>query len=484
MTYMENKLKTPTIIVIFGATGDLAKRKLFLALFSLFNQGMLSGKFKIIGFAKTELRDAEFQDFMARAIKKKSTAFLKKVMYQKGIFEDLAAYRKLGEIFLKTDKKFGACSNKLFHLAVAPKYYKTIFENLAASGLTIPCSDGEGWTPYEAGRGTSPRLRTGWTRVLVEKPFGENIQTAQELDELLSKLFREEQIFRIDHYLARETMQNILTFRFSNRIFEPLWNNQYIDKVEIRLLEKMGVGERGTFYDEIGALRDVGQNHLLQMLALVAMGHPQRFETVPIRRERGKVLESLRLIKENEVVECTTRGQYDGFKELQGVKKGSQTETYFKVKAFIDNARWEGIPFYIESGKGMKENKVEVNIYFKAAAPCFCPSPHEGHKHQNMLSFVVKPEEGITIRFWAKKPGLSNDVEPKNLTFQYGGTNLPQTMAEAYEKVLFDGIRGEQMLFASTEEVLAAWRFVTPILEGWRKGRVPLRIYKKGSEGP
>jgi len=459
------KVETPTIIVIFGATGDLAKRKLFLALFSLFKKGMLPKKFKIVGFAKSELDDAKFQDFFGRAIDNRSSNFIKKAIYQVGTFEDPEAYKKLGEILIKGDKKFGTCANKLFHLAVAPKYYKTILKNLAASGLTIPCSDGE-----------------GWTRVLVEKPFGEDIQTAQELDELLSKLFQEEQIFRIDHYLARETMQNILAFRFSNRIFEPLWNNKYIDRVELKFLEKMDVGERGTFYDEIGALRDVGQNHMLQMLALVAMAHPGKFEATAIRRERAKILEALQLIPENEVSKHTARGQYKAYGNLRGVKPDSKTETYFRLRAFVDSKRWRGIPFYLESGKGMSEDLVALNIYFKEATPCFCPLPHKGHKHQNMVSFTVKPKEGITLRFWAKKPGLTNDVEPKNLTFQYGGKDLPQTMAEAYEKVLFDCIQGEQMLFASTEEVVAAWRFITPILQSWSKNKAPLIIYKKGEE--
>jgi len=460
-----SKLQIPTTLVIFGATGDLAKRKLFSALFSLSRQGMLPKKFKIVGFSKSRLSASEFQKFILKATNSGDKGFVKNVMYQPGLFEDLDAYRQLGDILVKTDKEFKTCSNKLFYLAVAPKYYKTIFENLANSGLTISCSDGE-----------------GWTRVLVEKPFGEDMYAAKELDELLSKLFREEQIFRIDHYLARETMQNILAFRFSNRIFEPLWNNQYIDRVELKLLEKGGVGERGAFYDEIGALRDVGQNHMLQMLAIVAMGHPQRFAASAIRRERAKILEALRLIRESEVGKYTARGQYDGYGKLSGVRKGSRTETYFKLQAFVDNARWSGTPFFIESGKGMKENVVELNVHFKEAAPCFCPLPHTGHKHQNMISFSVKPREGIVLRFWAKKPGLSSDIEPKNLSFEYRGGKLPETQAEAYEKVLFDCIEGEQMLFASTEEVAAAWRFIMPILKGWEKDKLPLKIYKKGEE--
>ncbi|MFY9457493.1 MAG: glucose-6-phosphate dehydrogenase [Candidatus Spechtbacterales bacterium] len=459
------KITVPTTIVIFGATGDLARNKLFAALFSLFSHKLLPKKFRIIGFARSKLKDREFQKFIEESIKNKGGSFVKNAMYQPGFFEDPGAYTNLGKMLSGIDREFRACSNKLFYLAAAPKYYKTIFENLANSGLTIPCADGE-----------------GWTRVLVEKPFGENIRAAQELDELLSKLFREEQIFRIDHYLARETMQNILTFRFSNRIFEPLWNNQYIDRVELKLLEKGGVGERGAFYDEIGALRDVGQNHMLQMLALVAMGHPQRFDAGAIRRERAKILEALRPIPENDVGKVTLRGQYSGYRNLSGVKSNSNTETYFKVTAHIDNARWSGTPFYIESGKSLAENLVEINVHFKEAIPCFCPLPHMGHKHQNMLSFRVKPKEGIVLRFWAKKPGLQNDIEPKNLTLEYGNRKIPESQAEAYEKVLFDCIAGEQMLFASTEEVVAAWRFVMPILTGWQRGAAPLKIYKKGKE--
>jgi len=240
------------------------------------------------------------------------------------------------------------------------------------------------------------------------------------------------------------------------------------------------VGERGTFYDEIGALRDVGQNHMLQMLALVAMGHPQRFDTVAIRRERAKILEALRPISENKVGKYTKRGQYEGYKKLPGVRTDSGTETYFKLKAYVDNARWSGTPFYIEAGKGMKENVVELNVYFKEATPCFCPPPHKDHIHQNMLSFQVKPKERIVLRFWAKKPGLANDIEPKNLAFEYGGRKTPETQAEAYEKVLFDCIQGEQMLFTSTEEVAAAWRFIMPILSAWQKNKTPPKMYKKG----
>ncbi len=458
------KLNTPTTLVIFGATGDLARSKLFSALSSMFEKSVLPDKFEVVGFARSPLSDGEFREVITKAAKPKSKKFTNHARYLAGLFEDIAAYKKLGELLLRIDGKFKACANKLFYLAVAPKYYKTILENLSASGLTIPCADG-----------------AGWTRILLEKPFGSDAQAARELDKHLAQLFREEQIFRIDHYLARETMQNILSFRFSNAIFEPLWSNNYIEHVEIKLLEKEGVGERGTFYDEIGALRDVGQNHILQMLALVAMGHPQKFETASIRRERAKILEALREIRPDEVSKYTLRGEYAGFRKLGGVRRDSSTETYFRIEAYIDNARWSGVPFYLEGGKGLSENRVEINIFFKTVSPCFCREPHEGHNHQNMLSFEVKPREQITIRFWTKKPGVNFAIEPRNLSFEYRAAGSPQTRSEAYEKVLFDCIQGEQVLFASSEEVAASWRFVMPILDVWRKDKMPLITYEKGS---
>lgn len=459
------KFDIPTTLVIFGATGDLAKQKLFPALSSMFEKRMLPVQFQVVGFARSPLSISEFRHFISSSIKNKSNKFLGKTMYEAGLFEDVSAYKNLGKTLLTLDQKFRNCSNKLFYLAVAPKYYHTILENLAISGLTIPCSDSD-----------------GWTRVLVEKPFGEDAQAAQGLDGLLSQMFYEEQIFRIDHYLARETMQNILSFRFSNAIFEPIWNSSYIDRVTIKLLEKEGIRERGTFYDEIGALRDVGQNHLLQMLALVAMDHPRKLQASSIRKERAKILEALRPMKESEVKQDAVRGQYEGFRKLKGVKKDSQTETYFHVISYIDNARWSGVPFKLESGKGLSENRVEISISFKGASPCLCPPPHEGHLHQNTLIFSVKPKEEISLCFWAKKSGLTFGIEPHTLAFKYKGGSMPQTRAEAYEKVLFDCIQGEQMLFASSEEVAAAWRFIMPILTGWQKNMPPLLFYKKGSK--
>jgi len=461
-------LVAPTIITIFGATGDLSTNKLIPALFDLFQKGYLPDAFKIIGVSRRALSHDEYRQFAKEALEKKIAslsrepleAFLAHVSYTQGSFDDEGSYRRLKDTLAIEESSFGQCANKLFYLAVPPLYYHGIFEKLASSGLTVPCSDA-----------------TGWTRVLVEKPFGNDIDTAQELDRVLGALFREEQIFRIDHYLAKEALQDTLMFRFSNLLFEPLWNNNYIEKVEITLAEKKGVEGRGSFYDGVGALRDVGQNHMLQMLAFIAMEDPVELDAVRIRTERARVLQALRPITKDTVL----RGQYAGYLDTPSVAENSQTETYFRVKAFIDNERWQGVPFYLESGKALAEDKTEIKIYFKKTMSCLCP-PGAEHHHQNILTFKIQPNEGISIVFWAKKPGLSTELEPKELSFSYRSSPDASLLADAYEKVLFDGIAGDQMLFTSTEEVNAAWKFITPIFELWND--LPLHSYAKGSNGP
>ncbi|MEX2055034.1 MAG: glucose-6-phosphate dehydrogenase, partial [Candidatus Andersenbacteria bacterium] len=355
-------LTAPTSFVIFGATGDLAQRKLLPALFNLFTAGYLPKTFRIIGVARDHLSTAEWRRFVEGIITaagqqisaEKLTEFLTTLTYQEGLFEDGQSYLRLSEELIRIEnKEFGKCSNKLFYLAVSPLYYSTIFTNLAHSGLTIPCGGDD-----------------GWTRILVEKPFGRDLDTAQELDRTLGLLFKEEQIFRIDHYLAKETLQNILAFRFSNSLFEPLWNSTYIDKVEIKVWEELGVGTRGAFYEDVGALRDVGQNHMLQMLALIAMEDPGVVTAAAIRRARAKVLTALVPLGAHEVAHDTVRAQYQGYREEQNVATLSNTETFFRIKAHITNERWEGVPFYLESGKKMEENLVTISIFFKERASC------------------------------------------------------------------------------------------------------------------
>ena len=452
--------------------GDLSTQKLIPSLFDLFQKGYLPATFRIVGFSRKEVPDEDYRQFARGAIYAKEASadtlqvdeFLSHLSYAQGLFDELNSYERLAKVLEEKEAEFGQCSNKLFYLAVPPHYYRNIFENLAGSGLTLPCS-GE----------------MGWTRVLVEKPFGKDQETAQELDLTLGKLFKEEQIFRIDHYLAKEVVQDILMFRFSNLIFEPLWSHTYIERIEISLLGKRGLEGRGAFYDSVGALRDVGQNHALQMLALVAMEDPIELESERIRKERTKILNSLRPITKETVAFSALRGQYRGYTEVPSVEKSSQTETYFKLKVFIDNERWSGVPFLISSGQALDEEKSEIKIFFKKTRSCLCP-PGAEHHHQNILTFKIQPNEGISVLFWAKKPGLTLDLEPKELSFYHRDSAFAKELASAYEKVLFDGITGDQVLFASTEEVSAAWNFITPILELWKE--TPLHIYEKGSSGP
>jgi len=458
---INKKKENPIVFVIFGATGDLSKRYLLPALFDLYLKNIFPDKFKIVGFSGRELSDENFREIVKEVLKKhklnkeKINKFLKNVFYKQGKFENANSYLNLGNFLMELDKS-EQCSDKLFYLAVPPAFYDDIFENLANSGLSIPCGGDK-----------------GWTRILVEKPFGRDIKTARKLDKKLGLLFKETQIFRIDHYMAKEAMQNILAFRFSNSLFEPVWNNKYVEKVEIKLFETLGMEGRGVFYDGIGALRDMGQSHLLQMLAFVAMENPKEFKANKIRNERIKVLKALRHIKKNDIIKYAKRGQYENFKKEPHIAKDSKTETYFKIEVYVDNKRWKGVPFYIESGKKMPEKKTEIYIYFKKPVTCLCPIGKERH-HQNILSFRIEPNEGISIQFWVKRPGFSIDLEPKNLSFLYKGS-FKEELLNAYQKVLSDAILGDQTLFNSTEEIEASWKFITPILKNWKK--VKLSVY-------
>ena len=454
----------PTIFIIFGITGHLAKTRLIPALYHLYAQGVLPRNFSIIGFSRRPFDRAAFQKLIRSYIahvpaSPTVTSFVKLCSYHQGQFHDRQSYHALAAKLGYIDKEWRACASKLYYLAAPPKNYATLFTNLAHSGLTTNCSTEE-----------------GWTRVLVEKPFGSDVRTAEKLESLLSRSFKEEQIFRVDHYLAKETVQNILTFRFSNSIFEPIWNSQHIEKVHIRALEKDDVGSRGAFYDEIGALRDFGQSHLLQMLALIAMENPRNLQADAIRRERATVLNALQPRMLRSIESIATRGQYHGYTTSKGVAKNSQTETYFMVKAQLRSKRWRGVPFYLESGKGLSETMSDIAVYFKES-PCFCQGPHADHKHRNVIHFHIKPHEGIAIRFWAKMPKLKGDIEPRELSFDYRDT--PARTSEGYEKLLYDAINGDQTLFPSTHEVAASWRFIEPILKAWKK--VPLVKYKKGT---
>ena len=448
----------PTIFVIFGITGDLASRKLLPALLALYAKKLLPERFAIIGFSRRVLSREEFRDYLRTRLNVKPGQFPEEVVkhffdhvsYSQGYFDDMGAYTVLEKNLSDIEARWGQCANKLFHLSVPPTLYEGILNNLAKSGLTQPCAD-----------------ETGWTRVLIEKPFGNDIHTASKLDKLLGHLFNEEQIFRIDHYLAKEALQNILAFRFNNSIFEPLWCEKYIESVHIRLFEKLGMEGRGSFYDSIGALKDMGQNHLLRMLTLVAMDRPKSFKSNDIRRERATLLKKLKPITKKNLEDNVVRGQYIGYASEPGVMAKSQTETYFRIETQIDSERWSGVPFYLETGKALAESKTEITVYFRDLFKS---------GEQNILTFRIQPDEGIKIRFFVKTPGYDFKVEPKTLKFKYAEASLA-AIPDDYEKLIHDAFTGDQTLFASTDEIMASWEYVTPILDNWAE--LPLKKYLK-----
>ncbi len=460
----------PTIIIVLGATGDLMKRKIVPALFNLYEIGRLPKLFHFIGFSRRPLSDDDFRKYVTEILTEDSAnqnkqeqikTFVATFSYHVGQLENIEDYNTLSKIVGKNDEEWKTCSNKLFYLAVPPPMYEPILNNLSKSGLTIPCSPEE-----------------GWTRVLIEKPFGKDLKTSEDLDKLLSSLFKENQIYRIDHYLGKEMVQNILRFRFSNNLFEDSWHNRSIEKVEIKFLESIGVEGRGKFYDGTGAFRDVGQNHVLQMLALIAMDNTGSFLAEDVRKSRAKALELLMQYSADEVKKYSFRAQYEGYKSIENVGPDSVTETYFKIRASLKGDRWSGVPFILEGGKRMGATQKEIIVTFKHPEPCFC---REGEHFENTIIFRMEPEEEIIVKLYTKKPGLENDVEERDVRFFYKGEDPEKHFVESYEKLLYDAILGDQTLFASTEEVRAMWKFTDPIISAWGENLVPLKTYDPDS---
>ncbi len=469
-------LEHPVTFVIFGITGDLARKKLLPSLWDLYQRGNIVKKFfSVIGFSRSHYSNEQFRDYVQKILFERDPSldesevknFSECFLYEAGDFLERASYEKIKICVRERDAFFGKCATKIAYLAVAPEYYEKIFENIHSSGLLITCTNEV----------------SGLGRILVEKPFGKDVQTARALDKKLGSLFKEEQIFRIDHYLAKETIQNILNFRFANHIFEPLWNKNHIESIEIRLAEDFGVEGRGAFYDGVGALRDVGQNHILQMLATTIMQSPLEFSAEGIRTKRLEALDSFESVctqgnTDKECKQCV-RAQYEGYREEAGVAKDSKTETYFKIYVKSSLSQWEGVSFLLESGKAMEKTETFIRVHFKQASfASLCPL-QSSHGCANTLTFHIKPEEGISIVFWAKKPGFSRDLDPHNLHFQYKEGMEIHCIPDAYEYVLFEAIRGDQTLFPGTEEIRAQWEVIAPLLAHWEKE--PLYTYKKGS---
>jgi len=468
---MANADSNPTVLVVFGATGDLMERKIGPALFHLHEKGELPQRFRVIGMARRDIGDEPFRRCVTDAVnghrgspadQSVLSAFVQAFSYSQGHFDDEAAYGRLVDTLNEIDDDWQVCSNKLFYLAVPPESYRTIFERLAASGLAASCG-GDG----------------GWTRILVEKPFGRDGKTAQELDELLGTLFEESQIYRIDHYLAKEMLQGILNFRFSNNLLEPSWDARAIERIEVNLLETLTAEGRGGFYDGVGALRDVGQNHLLQMLALVTMAQPASPDADAIRASRVAALRALVPMSREQAASRTFRAQYDGFREVEGVAGDSRTETFFRVVTQIDAPEWAGVPVILQGGKAMGSVRKDLVVTFKHPHPCICAD--ERHT-TNRVVFTLEPTDSITITFWTKKPGFSSELEERVFTFMLYEKEEKTQYVEEYARLLADAIAGDQTLFVSTREVRAMWEFIDPIVAAWADDVVPLETYPAGTD--
>lgn len=458
-----------TVLVIFGATGDLAKNKIIPAVLDLKEKKVLPDQFKIVGFSRKDLSDDDYREFIRNTLDQKGSthsefsldSLLRETHYVQGDINDSDSYDKLKKYLKQLDDNQGVCANKLFYLAVPPNLYEPILMNLDEAKLIKPCASNS---------------NKNWTRLLIEKPFGSDLKEAQKLDKLLGKLFDDEQVFRIDHYLAKEAVQNIIAFRFANAIFEPIWNADLIEKIEINLFEKSDVSSRSDFYDSVGALRDVGQNHALQLLALVAMDDPKGLSAQKIQQARSKLLAKVSPFSKNPL-EYAVRAQYRGYQKHEGVAKNSKTETFFRLKLKVDDKRWKGVPFYITSGKALSEDKVEIVVSFREKESCVCPVDDICH-YGNTITISIQPEELISICFWKKTQGLDFGLEQKKLSFSY--ENGEKVVTKAYEKVLYDCLTtGDQILFPDTKEIMAQWAIITKINE--QLSDLPVVSYDPGA---
>ncbi|HVZ58157.1 MAG TPA: glucose-6-phosphate dehydrogenase [Patescibacteria group bacterium] len=460
-------MTSPFVLVIFGATGDLTSVKLMPALFKLFKQGLLPQDFYIFGFSRREILDKEFHALFTKyATDPLWVDFSQHVRYQQGTFENPKGYHELIKKLEEIDQKIGACITRLFYLATPPDNYEVILDNLNSTKLAEGCGQGS----------------NKWTRIAIEKPFGKDLETAQHLDQKLAEIFEERQIFRVDHYLGKENVQNMIAFRFANSIFEPVWNNKFIDHIQVTLSEKNGIGTRGKFYDGVGNLRDVAQNHLLQLLAAVTMEQPHSFMKEDVRDARASAIESIVCIEPSQVAERVVRGQYESYHNEKNVDPHSQTETFIAMKFFMNSERMKGVPIYARAGKKMEKDHVEIAIVFTQTCHILfkeygCP------EIGNVLKIRIQPDEGMSMRFIAKKPGSKLALEPVEMKFSYqehfGGKGT-----DAYERILVDIFAGEQMLFNRTDELMSSWEFITNILQGWEKAEPQVFSYADGSWGP
>ena len=472
------------ILVIFGASGDLTHRKLIPAIYDLFRQNLLPEKFAILGVSRTEISDEKFRDKMKDGIKifanfkedddKIVDNFLQHLSYLAIDTEGKEHFRKLKNHLENMNSKLETGDNVIYYLSTPPTLYGVIPTLLGEVGLNAS-SNGS------------------WKKLIIEKPFGYDLASALELNKKLSKYFREEQIYRIDHYLGKESVQNILVTRFSNGVFEPLWNRNYVHHVEITSVENIGIENRGGYYDSSGAMRDMVQNHLLQLTGLIAMEPPSSFDSNAIRNEIVKVFQSFRPFSENDISKNSIRGQYTsatvkgekliGYREEKGIGKDSRTESYVAMKLFIDNWRWGGVPFYIRSGKRLPTKVTEVVIHFKPT-PHFLFSKQDINSSCNQLVLRIQPDEGVLFKVGMKVPGQGFNVQTVNLDFHYSDLSHSY-LPTAYERLLNDCMIGDSTLYQRADAVESAWKFVDPILKAWKNDHtIPIYGYPAGTWGP
>ncbi|TAM69901.1 MAG: glucose-6-phosphate dehydrogenase [Microbacteriaceae bacterium] len=474
-----NRIAGPSSLIIFGVTGDLSRKKLMPAVYDLANRGLLPPGFALVGFARRDWVDQDFERVVYDSVKQYArTPFEDEVWEQlaqgirfvSGKFDDDAAFQRLKTTVDELDRDRGTMGNHAFYLSIPPKAFPLVTEQLRRSGLA--------------------EQSTGWRRVVIEKPFGSDLKTARELNAVVETVFPPDSVFRIDHYLGKETVQNILALRFANELYEPIWNANYVDHVQITMAEDIGVGGRAGYYDGIGAARDVIQNHLLQLLALTAMEEPVSFDAADLRAEKEKVLKAVRVPKD--LATSTARGQYSsgwqggekvvGFLDEDGMDPASITETYAAIKLGIGTRRWAGVPFYLRAGKRLGRRVTEIAVVFKRAPQQLFAESQTSALGQNALVIRVQPDEGVTIRFGSKVPGAGMQVRDVSMDFGYGHA-FTEASPEAYERLILDVLLGDPPLFPRHEEVELSWKILDPIEDFWATQGAPEQ-YRPGTWGP
>lgn len=476
--------KPSCVVVIFGATGDLTARKLVPSLYQLLKRGLLSEEVAYVGVARREKTNQQFREEMKHAIQTFSNQeldikvweqFESRLFYHQSSFSSDEGYKSLKEFLSQIDLQLNTKGNRLFYLATPPEYFPEIIKKLSTHQLC-----------YKNNSQNSP-----WSRVIIEKPFGSDLQSAKKLQSFIDQYLYEDNVYRIDHYLGKETVQNLLTLRFANTLFESAWNSQYIDHVQISVSENIGIGSRGNFFEKSGTLRDMVQNHLIQLLTLLTIDPPTAFSSEEIKKEKLKVLKKIRPIGDKDIV----RGQYTsgnvqnvsvcGYREENNVDPKSNVETFVALKLFIDNSRWLDVPFYLRVGKRLAKRSTEISIIFKPPFHAlFYPEACPSYKVDNDLLVIrIQPDEGVSLQFNCKVPGMNNLAKPVKMDFRYEDY-FQTTTSEAYERLIYDCILGDRILFTGDDEVLASWELFTPIIESWAKSSESVSFYPAGSSGP